>query len=109
MTVDIPSWLGVFIAIASLVYTIYSQRQKAAAHKVAEIENGVAELKNRVTRLESDMKHLPDLGTTHRLELSMTEMKAELGVIAERIKPIAAVSGRLQEMILEMAERSGRI
>lgn len=100
-------WLGPIIGTVALMHTIHSSRSKAATEKVNKIETSIANTNDRIgrvedraSRLEAEMRHLPDIGTTHRIELAMANMETELKVLGERIKPVAAVSERLQELMM---------
>ncbi len=59
----------------------------------------------RLARVSDALDHLPDKEATHRLEVSMETMRGEIRVLHEQLKPVSAISARLQEM---MMERGGR-
>lgn len=101
-------WLGPLLAAVALAHTIHSNRSKAHTDKVVKIEDSIKEanaridkVEDRTAAIEATVAHLPDIQMTHRLELAIAEMGTELKVLGERIKPVAAVSARLQEAILE--------
>ena len=112
----------VLAVLISISYTVLSNRSKVASERVAKIEQKVAEkadavqvsvaiakldmIEDRVTHVEAGMKHLPDNQVTLRLERSIAEMRTEVSVLAERMKPISAISVRLQEAILERANET---
>ncbi|MDQ2084529.1 DUF2730 family protein [Xanthobacteraceae bacterium Astr-EGSB] len=114
-----PAWASVAIALGALVYTIYSGRSKARADKVVELEklimakadkafvlaidDRVDKLEDRATKVEATVSHLPDKDFTHRLELSITQLRGEVSTLTESVKPVAAIAGRLQEAMLEKA------
>lgn len=95
---------GPTVALATLVYTINSQRKKASSEALDRIDERMTRAENRVTRLEGQIDSLPDRDVTHRLELSLSEMRGELKVLAQRLEPVAATSERLQEYLLEQAK-----
>lgn len=101
MVQEAATWIFVTISILNLAYSIFSARSKAAAHKVRSLEQRIEGLEARSTKIESNVVHLPDKEITHRLELSIMELKAEIGILSERIKPVAAVSQRMQDFIIE--------
>jgi uncharacterized protein YPO0396 len=74
---------------------------KADGVTVAAAIGRVDLVEDRVTRVESELKHLPNKDVTHHLDQSIGELQAEVRVLSERIKPIAAVADRLQEALLE--------
>jgi prefoldin subunit 5 len=58
-------------------------------------------LEDRVTRTESDIRHLPDKDKAHDLEKAIGDLRTEVSVLSERMKPIAAIADRVQEAMLE--------
>lgn len=55
--------------------------------------------------MEEAIKHLPDAGQTHRLELALAQLTGRMETLDERLKPVAAISDRLQAFLLEQAKR----
>jgi hypothetical protein len=110
-------WLAVAIAAASLLYTIFNSRAKKNDERFTAIELKLDSKANRdtvgvlaakldlaedkVTIIQNDLRHLPDKDVTHRLELAITSMGAELGKLSERVKPIANMADRMQEAMME--------
>jgi predicted nucleic acid-binding Zn-ribbon protein len=94
-------WAAVIIAAASLLYAIFSNRSKDQDKKFASLGREVDSVKDRVAKVENDLTHLPDKSVTHRLELHMAEMKAEMAQLTERMKPISAMASRIQDAVLE--------
>jgi hypothetical protein len=124
-------WASAIVALVALVVSLAGNRSKAHAAKirtieerldvkagkqdVAEIVTGLSSrteaqamridrLEDRTIKIEECLEHLPDKDVTHRLEMSLTELRGEMRVLAERIKPISAISERLQDAILERAD-----
>jgi hypothetical protein len=101
----LANWAAVLVALAAIVISLAGNRAKALAAKIARLYERVDTVEDRVIKMESLIAHLPNKESTHRLEVSMTELRAEVQVLTERIKPVAAVSERLQAFLLERAER----
>lgn len=59
----------------------------------------------RIQAIESEIKHLPDRDATHRMELALSEMKGQFIALEEKLKPIAATSERLHELLMEQARK----
>lgn len=76
--VNLAQWL---IMAAVGIYTWYSNRQSAAA-------SDLNTLTVRVTKLESDIEHLPDQALVNGLAGDMKAVKAELTAIKESISPL---------------------
>jgi archaellum component FlaC len=121
---EIAPWVAIVMSAATLWYAISTNRSKATDKKIEKLETGHESLKtwieakasreqvgvlagkidlveDRVTIVENDMRHLPDKDTTHRLEVSISEMRGEMRGLTEKIKPIAAIADRWQEVVME--------
>lgn len=122
MMVDLQTivpWLALALSALSLIYTSRRDRSQATEQKLKDmdafvdsraskaqadaISEKVDKLEDRATRLESELKHLPDHSTVNRLETKIADLSSQVGVLAERIRPVAAIADRLQEKILESA------
>lgn len=76
---------------------------KADAIHVGTLSGKLDLLEDRTTRIESDLRHLPDHSTVNELQNMISKLSGEVGVLSERIRPVAAIADRLQEKILEQA------
>ena len=113
-------WGPLLISLVSVLYAIGSARGKAASERVSTVETKVEEkastdavtrlagkvdsLEDRCSRLEGEMRHLPSREQTHELALALKEMKGELGVLTEKLKPISHTTERLQEFLIDEAK-----
>lgn len=120
---ELRLWAPVVIALISLVTTWGLAARMAKRSEIEEnrreAEKASAELKSdirtvrdhvdglerRTARAEATIEHLPDRNLTHRLELTMTELKGQMGIIEERLKPIGEMARRAQEMVIEEPRR----
>jgi hypothetical protein len=59
----------------------------------------------RIQAIESDIKHLPDREQAHRMELAIERLSGRVDTLAKGIEPVAAISERWQELILEQAKK----
>lgn len=59
----------------------------------------------RLQKMEDDFKHMPDAKSFHKIELAMGSINGKMDVIEERLKPIAGIAERLQEVLLNRGER----
>ena len=78
-----------------------TERQTAGEAMVARFQMVEA----RLLKIEADIEHMPDRDQTHRLELAVERLTGRMETLDERLKPVAAVSDRLQEFLLEQAAR----
>jgi hypothetical protein len=103
-------WLGLVVALAALVMPYITSRSKdidkkidnkADAIHVGTLAGKLDLLEDRVTVVENDLEHLPDKETTHRLEMSISDMRGEMRELNAKMKPIAAIAERMQDAVLE--------
>ncbi|WP_276200372.1 DUF2730 family protein [Chelatococcus sp. XZ-Ab1] len=86
------------IAVILLSSKFVTRDQLAASNK------RIDDIEDRLITLEGEMRHLPDKDVSHRMELAIKEMQGDISVLAERLKPVAEISRRLQELFLEQAK-----
>lgn len=94
----------IFIFIGFLK-TWLSSGEKALGDRMGAVEKKLVEHDRRVQAVEGELKHLPDRAAAHKLELALAQISGRLDTLDERLKPIAATSGRLQEFLLEQAQK----
>lgn len=100
-------YLGLLISLftaAALIKNNLTSGEKGLDERLKKVEGKLIEHDRRIQTAQSDIEHLPDREITHRLEISLTEISGRLNTLDERLKPIAATSGRLQEYLLEQAK-----
>lgn len=100
------SWLALVLSIIALSYNILSGRSKVASEKVAALTRRVDEAEARLTQIEADVKHLPSKDATHELQLAIVDLKGQVQILGERIKPVSAIADRVQEAIISRMEHS---
>lgn len=97
---------GVIFAAFWWIYRRLVHHDSEMAGIRTDTEKRFGAVEAKVERVTDALDHLPDRESTHRLELSMETMRGEMRVIAEQLKPVSAISSRLQEMMMQ--ERGGR-
>lgn len=73
-----------------------------------DVDNHASKITNhdrRIQTLENEIKHLPDRESQHRMELQLSELNGSFRTLEEKLKPIAATSERLHELLMEQAKR----
>lgn len=101
----IVAFLLSVIALATQVKTILSSGEKALDARVTKAESKLVEYDRRIQSMENEMKHLPDREMAHKLELAMERIAGRLDTMDERLRPIASTNHRLQEFLLEQAQK----
>ncbi|WP_048646588.1 DUF2730 family protein [Nitratireductor soli] len=98
---DIVPWLS-FAALAISIGTSVTTFLTSGAKHNAET---LAHHDKRLQAVESKIEHMPDSGSAHRLELAIERLNGRIETLDERLKPVAAISERMQELLLEQAKR----
>ncbi len=104
----IMPWLAAFLSIAAVLGQLkafFSSGERQLGDRLEKAESKLIDLDRRTQSIEGEMKHLPDRETSHNLELALAKISGRLDTLDERLKPIAATSGRLQEFLLEQAQK----
>ncbi|MEX2480216.1 MAG: DUF2730 family protein [Gammaproteobacteria bacterium] len=112
---DIQPWVSTLALLISIGATLYiwltagtrnnAEQLEKLAHdtrqEIGAVTKRVEECERRSDRIEVDMAHMPGRDTVQRMELTLTEMRGQMGVLNERLVPVAAIADRLQEFLLE--------
>ncbi|MDO5704051.1 MAG: DUF2730 family protein [Paracoccus sp. (in: a-proteobacteria)] len=64
-------------------------------------------LEERMSAVEMAMREIPSRRDFHDLDKQMTELRGAMSVLGERLRPIEAVSDRLQDLLMQEG-RNGR-
>lgn len=99
------------------VRTMLSAGEKKLDERLTKAEAKLVEYDRRIQAIESDLKHLPDRDTTHRIEMTMAQIMGRLdaqdatlagrfSAMDERLKPIQAIGERLQDVLIENARNA---
>lgn len=59
----------------------------------------------RLVRVENELAHLPNKDMVHALQLGMSELKGQMAALVERVTPIARSIDRVEQSLMERAER----
>jgi hypothetical protein len=111
----LQSYGGVLSLLGSLVIVLLSTKfvTKVDHDRATESLDGkfnraidkADKIEDRVAALENEFRHLPDRGSVHTIQLSLSELRGEMRAMGEQLKPVAAISERLQEFLLEQARK----
>ncbi|MFC6444579.1 Clp protease [Shinella zoogloeoides] len=116
-TVEVSQFAGLALAIIALLghaKGFFSSGEKLLEERVEKLEKRTDLMGEKVQQLDSDMKHLPDRDTAHRMEITIERMagqlatldkslQGQLAALDERMKPVDALGRRLQEFLLDRA------
>lgn len=105
---EISQYLGLALAVIALLghaKGYFSSGEKTLTARMDQSEKKVIDHDRRIQAIEGEMKHLPDREAQHRMELQLAEMNGRFAMLEERLRPIAATSERLHELLMEQAKR----
>jgi predicted nucleic acid-binding Zn-ribbon protein len=114
---EYAGYASAIVAVVMFIASIINNRSKANNDRVQKIETALGDKANaiavsaltlkvdtvedRLVRIESDLKHLPDTKVTHRMELAIESLRADVKVLAANLKPVSAIAERMQDEMLE--------
>jgi hypothetical protein len=93
----IAQWGAVGLSLVAIAISWINRRADA----IDALERRQDRHDARLQKVEADMAHLPSVDSIHKLEVSMTEIKGQLAVVSESVRPIKAIADRLQDAIIE--------
>lgn len=98
MVIDGDFLLRIFMflfTIGNALYAWIATRDKATQSQIRTLENDVL-------RIKSDLQHVPDKATLHRLELGMQEMSGKVEQVHQNWNTINRSILRLEEYLLHI-------
>lgn len=123
---EFKDWLSVIstlLAIGAVVYSWMTRSGKEAGERVSKLDARLTEelskanaridgainernrriddIEDRVSRTEGEIKHLPDKDMAHRLEMAVVRLEGKMEAMDERLKPVASMASRMQDMMIE--------
>lgn len=115
----LKDWLGLIallISIGTSVVLFVGSGAKKNSARIEELDADLTAHDRRIQKIESDLGHLPDRETIHKLELAIADLsgglrameaqiEGQLKAMDERLKPISQTTIRLQEFLIAQAEK----
>lgn len=101
-------WALALLTFTNLGATLWSILSGPSKRNTAELKShsdSLASLDRRVSSLEDAGKDAPKQKDFHDLELKMSEMMGTMNVLTERLKPLEAVTERMQSWAMEQGKK----
>ncbi|EEQ96350.1 Conserved hypothetical protein [Brucella intermedia LMG 3301] len=108
-------WLAAAVSISHAIAGVYSWATSPArrnAEEIGKIKSDQAAHDRRIQAVEAEIKHMPDSGTIHKLELFMEKLSGRLDsidgrfdTVDEKLKPIQAATERMNEVLMSGARK----
>lgn len=89
------------IAISSATYTGFSNRNRAQKKEVADLAKQAERHRREIDSLKQRIDNAPAKEDVHALQLAMTEIRGEIGVMAETVAPIGHSLRRLEDYLMK--------
>lgn len=105
---DLLVWvsaLALLLSFGTAVWTVFSGPSRKNATKIETMETRMVGLEGQHARLRDRVDGLPNADMMHRLELSLARMEGHIDKLDERLKPVAAISERMQELLIEQGRK----
>lgn len=106
--IDLQPWLGslaLLISIGSSVYLWMTTGSRDNTAAIRKLDERLSVAEQHLVTISTDMRHLPNKDGMQRMEITLAEMNGKIAVLSERLQPVAAISERLQEFMLERATK----
>jgi len=97
--------LSTLLSFATTVWNLVNSGAKQNGRRIGELEHLFEALGREVARLGDKVGQMPDQGMMHRLELSLARMEGHIDRLDERLKPVAAIAERMQEVLIEQGRK----
>lgn len=101
ITKDFLPAIALLVSIGSSIYAWLTGRAKEAHGRIDGLERRLNAAEQRISAIEGDIEHLPDKDATHRMEMAIARLEGRLEVMDERLKPVASIANRMNDILLE--------
>lgn len=113
---ELAPWLAIAVAAASLVYAIVSNNSKASSAnltkeldamrtQIAGCVGRVDIVEDRASRIEQELKHIPEKDDMHKLAIEVTECRYDIRALAQSVSEMRKSVDELRGTIEENGEQ----
>ena len=102
------AWVGALSLLLNFGLSLWSLLNSGARQnriKLDELDARLGRHETRLGGLEQTLRSLPSTGDLHKIELELSGMRGELGIMGQRLMPVAAIAERMQELLLQQSKR----
>ncbi|MGZ9811269.1 hypothetical protein ACXN5S_12475 [Pseudoroseicyclus sp. H15] len=100
--------IGTLLNFGTTIWTLVSGPTRRNAAQIAELRETETRLELKIASIELRMQHMPGSGDLGAIKETLAKMAGNIELLDERMKPIAAISDRLQEMMLQGVRMNGQ-
>lgn len=87
------SFAALLISVGTSITAFLTSGAKRNATTLADHEH-------RIAKVENDIKHLPKKESVHQLQIDLTEMKGQIGIMAKSSETTERTTRRVEEFLL---------
>ncbi|SOC19531.1 uncharacterized protein DUF2730 [Rhodobacter maris] len=96
--------LSTLISLGTTIFAWLTSGSRKNDERLDRLVARVDELERLVQTHGDKIDQLPNQEMMHRLELSLVRMEGHIDRMDERLRPVAAIAERMQELMLEQAK-----
>lgn len=101
------AWVGALSLLLNFGLSLWGLLASGSRDNKAKIDEHDARLTRldaRLTSIEASLRAMPAREDLHKIELALARMEGEIGVMGQRLEPVAAIADRLQELLLQQSQ-----
>ncbi|WP_323036234.1 DUF2730 family protein [Pararhodobacter sp.] len=102
------AWIGALSLLLNFGLSVYSllvSGSRANKTRLDGHEERIVEHDARLGGIEQSLRFTPGKDDIHGLQLALARMEGQIGVLGQRLAPVAAIAERMQELMIEQSKR----
>jgi hypothetical protein len=105
---EIVLWVvavNTLLSFGTAVWMMFSGPSRKNTARLDADELRLTAVETSHARLRDSVDRMPNAETMHRVELAMARMEGHIDRLDERLKPVAAIADRMQEILIEQGRK----
>ncbi len=98
---DFKVTLPFILSIVALAFTWWRTRDRNIEARFKEHAERLDRHSNRIDLIDHTLRDMPQRQDLHNLQITLVQIEGQLGRMEERLKPVAAIAERMQEVLIE--------
>lgn len=95
------------LSLLGVVWSVMTSGSRQNGRRLDDIERRLGIDEKATQRVVDQLAELPRRESLHSLELTLARMEGQMSTLDERLKPVAAIAERMQEILLAQSRRGG--
>lgn len=97
--------LSQLLTFGLTLWNLFAAGGQKNARRLEEHATALNTHNNRISALELAHLQMPSRKNFHDLEVTMTELKGSIAVLNERLRPLEAITDRMQDLLIEQGKK----